>query len=386
MTPIKNLVKFAAKIFEMGKDTKKAKAKPVAKSKSKTVAKKGTPKAAKKTAKPVKKASSVKAKKVVKPVKKATPVKGKKVTKVAKKTLPAKSKKVIKPLKKGTPVKVKKVVKPIKKATAVKAKKSIQPVKKAKPIVKKAVKPVVKKTVKKVAKKAAKPVVNKQGKVVAKKTAKPLVKKSAKKSFVQPKPIQKKIVKQVKPAIEAKPISPVKTEKKKKSVKTVVVKPEPVTKPENGAKLPREINVPKMRYSDEDLKEFKDLIEGKLTTAREELKNLKEALDNHTDSQAGNKAWNMEEGTDSSEMEYLMNQISRQHQYIRNLELALIRVENKTYGICRVTGRLIPKERLRVVPHATMSLEAKVNRKVEETSPGASAVTPPNDFAEGFEE
>lgn len=148
-----------------------------------------------------------------------------------------------------------------------------------------------------------------------------------------------------------------------------------------------ENNETHMRYSDEDLKEFKDLIDKKLVTAREELKNLKESLDNHTESQAGNKAWNMEEGTDTSEMEYLMNQISRQHQYIRNLELALVRVENKTYGICRVSGRLIPKERLRVVPHATMSLESKMGRKNDDVSPGAAVLgTPPTDFAEGFED
>lgn len=140
------------------------------------------------------------------------------------------------------------------------------------------------------------------------------------------------------------------------------------------------------RYSDEDLKEFRELIDKKLTSAREELKNLKENLDNHTESQAGNKAWNMEEGTDTSEMEYLMNQISRQHQYIRNLELAMVRVENKTYGICRVTGRLIPKERLRIVPHATLSLEAKMTRKKDDTSPGAAVSAPPSDFSEGFED
>ncbi|MBL0310602.1 MAG: TraR/DksA family transcriptional regulator [Bacteroidetes bacterium] len=141
------------------------------------------------------------------------------------------------------------------------------------------------------------------------------------------------------------------------------------------------------RYSDKELKEFKDLIDKKLADAREELKNLKESLDNHTESQAGNKAWNMEEGTDTTEMEYLMNQISRQHQYIRNLELALIRIENKTYGICRITGKLIPKERLRVVPHATLSLEAKMTRKTDEgVAPAATLSTPPADFAEGFED
>ena len=82
-----------------------------------------------------------------------------------------------------------------------------------------------------------------------------------------------------------------------------------------------------------------------------------------------------------------MNQISRQHQYIRNLELALMRVENKTYGICRVTGKLIPKERLRIVPHATLSLEAKNNRKAEDVNENAPvAAAPPTDFAEGFED
>ena len=141
------------------------------------------------------------------------------------------------------------------------------------------------------------------------------------------------------------------------------------------------------RYSDAELKEFKVLIEKKLVSAREELVYLKDALDNHTDSQAGSKAWNMEEGSDTSEMETLMNQISRQHQYIRNLELAAVRVENKTYGICRVTGKLIPKERLRVVPHATLSLDAKMSRKEDSTSSEtATAAAPPQDFSEGFED
>ncbi|MBL7778256.1 MAG: TraR/DksA family transcriptional regulator [Chitinophagales bacterium] len=151
---------------------------------------------------------------------------------------------------------------------------------------------------------------------------------------------------------------------------------------------PADPNAPQLRYSDEELKEFKDLIDKKLAIARDELKSLKEALDNHTESQAGNKAWNMEEGTDTSEMEYLMNQISRQHGYIRNLELALVRIENKTYGICRASGKLIPKERLRVVPHATLSLEAKMSRKKEDDTPSAGGgnAAPPTDFSEGFEE
>jgi RNA polymerase-binding transcription factor DksA len=214
----------------------------------------------------------------------------------------------------------------------------------AKPIVKKNVKPAAKKV-------APKPVVKKvEAKIVAKKQEnKPAVKKV----------VQQPVVKPVTPKVEAKKPTPVQQAVTTK--KTEVHQPEPV-----------KIERPTMRYSDEELKEFKVLIDKKLESAREELKYLKDSLDNHTDSQAGNKAWNMEEGTDTSEMETLMNQISRQHTYIRNLELALVRIENKTYGVCRQSGNLIPKERLRIVPHATLSLEAKMNRKVDDESPAAN--------------
>lgn len=329
MASIKNLVKFAAKFFEMGKDKKKAKAKPAAKSKNKPAAKKSAKPAAKKVSKPV-------AKKAAKPASKASSSKSKKVTK---------------------------------------------PVVKAKPVAKKAAKPVAKKTAKSAVKKAVKP--------APKKAVKPVAKKPVQKKVAPAKPIQKKVVKQVTPvkkAVAPKAVIPVKKETTKaKPTAPVQTKPVYHTQQQTIVK-PKEDNRPQMRYSDEDLKEFKELIDGKLNVAREELKNLKEALDNHTESQAGNKAWNMEEGTDTSEMEYLMNQISRQHQYIRNLELALVRIENKTYGICRVTGKLIPKERLRVVPHATMSLEAKMSRKTVEESPAATNAAPPADFSEGFEE
>jgi RNA polymerase-binding transcription factor DksA len=226
--------------------------------------------------------------------------------------------------------------------------------------------------------------------------------KQLKKSAPKAKPVIKKEVKATKPTVakpevkkvtkpEVKPANN-NNHKAKPVANSVPVKPalssqaKPAIKNQATMKH-EETNETHLRYSDEDLKEFKELIEKKLASAREELKNLKEALDNHTESQAGNKAWNMEEGTDTSEMEYLMNQISRQHQYIRNLELALVRVENKTYGICRVSGKLIPKERLRIVPHATMSLEAKMSRKSDEdVTAGATSATPPTDFAEGFED
>jgi RNA polymerase-binding transcription factor DksA len=138
-----------------------------------------------------------------------------------------------------------------------------------------------------------------------------------------------------------------------------------------------------VRYSDADLLFFRNLIDQKMKSAREELQNLKENLDNHTESQSGNKAWNMEDGTDTSDMENMMNQIARQHQYIRNLELAMVRVENKTYGICRVTGGLIPKQRLILVPHATMSIEAKKARRPDDMTPGAGlAENAPGDLTE----
>jgi RNA polymerase-binding transcription factor DksA len=123
---------------------------------------------------------------------------------------------------------------------------------------------------------------------------------------------------------------------------------------------------PTLRYSDAELREFKEIIDKKLVGAREELKNLKDSLDSHTESQVGNKSWNMEEGSDTSEMEYLMNQIARLNKFIRDLEMALVRIENKTYGICRATGKLIDKQRLRIVPHATLSMEAKMTRKSDD--------------------
>lgn len=310
----------------------------------------------KKAAKPAKAGSKPAAKKAAKPAKKATPPAKKAVKPVAKKAKPVANKAV-----KAKPVANKKAAaKPVAKAA-----KKVAP--KAKPIVKKpAAKPVAKPVAKAVVKPAAKPVAKPQPKAVVKPQAKPVVNKKAASNADDLKRIIKADVKPVKQLYKTQ------------------AKPMPEPTPAKRANMKEELN---MRYSDKELKEFKELIEGKLTAAREELKNLKEALDNHTESQAGNKAWNMEEGTDTSEMEYLMNQISRQHQYIRNLELAMVRIENKTYGICRVTGKLIPKERLRIVPHATLSLEAKNNRKSDEgNSDSVVNAAPPSDFAEGFED
>jgi RNA polymerase-binding transcription factor DksA len=117
----------------------------------------------------------------------------------------------------------------------------------------------------------------------------------------------------------------------------------------------------KSRYSDDELQEFKDLIVKKLESSRKELKYLQEQIsrssDMGDDSDARFKG--LDDGTSTSEREYLSQMASRQIQYIGHLEKALIRIENKTYGICRETGKLISRERLRAVPHATLSIEAK---------------------------
>lgn len=124
----------------------------------------------------------------------------------------------------------------------------------------------------------------------------------------------------------------------------------------------QDTNSSKTRYSDEELLEFKGIIMTKLESARSELKYLQEQIsnsgDNGTDDTA-NRYQGMEDSTGSMEKEYLTQMASRQIQFIKHLENALIRIENKTYGICRETGNLISKERLRAVPHATLSIAAK---------------------------
>jgi RNA polymerase-binding transcription factor DksA len=119
---------------------------------------------------------------------------------------------------------------------------------------------------------------------------------------------------------------------------------------------------PTQRYSDADLLEFKDLIQNKLNAAKQELAYLN-GLITRKDSMSGEDSdtryMTMEDGSLSMEREQLSQMASRQIDFIEKLEKALMRIENKTYGICRVTGKLIDKARLRAVPHATLSMEAK---------------------------
>jgi RNA polymerase-binding transcription factor DksA len=228
----------------------------------------------------------------------------------------------------------KKATKPLKKTASKKApaKKKAAPaksaVKKATP--KKAVKSVKKSTPSKSGMKSvsAKP---------AAKVIKPLAAKSVMK--VPAKPVQ-----QVKPAIPA-PAS-------KELSKTMTTK-----KTTNGSE--------KSRYSDNELKEFKELIMRKLDDARSELINLNAAIisanENGTDD-TGASFKMLEDGSDTLAKEEAAQLAARQKKFIEQLEAALVRIENKTYGICRVTGKLIPKERLRAVPHTTQSMEAKLQQ------------------------
>jgi RNA polymerase-binding transcription factor DksA len=218
--------------------------------------------------------------------------------------------------------KSKKASKPAKKATAKKPASG----KKAKPSAKK-VKPAPKKAVKK---------------VVAK--AKPKSK---------PKPIAKKVV------VKSKPAS-------KRPATKSAAKPAPAASHKHHeVKIhhPKKEDSNKTRYSDRDLQEFKNLIDEKLEAAKNELKYLNDQInrkgDNGTDD-TENKFATMEDGTVAMEREYLTQMSSRQAQYIDHLEKALTRIQNKTYGVCRVTGKLIDRDRLRAVPHATLSMEAKM--------------------------
>jgi RNA polymerase-binding transcription factor DksA len=122
----------------------------------------------------------------------------------------------------------------------------------------------------------------------------------------------------------------------------------------------------KVRYSDKDLEEFRGLIEQKIEKARQDLDLLKSAYmndgNNGTDDTSPTfKAF--EEGSETMSKEANTQLAIRQEKFIRDLKNALLRIENKTYGICRVTGKLISKERLKLVPHATLSIEAKNMQK-----------------------
>lgn len=251
----------------------------------------------------------------------------------------------------------KKQAKPAKKAaakakSAVKAKK-VAPTK-AKKVKKKAAAPK-KAAKKKVAKKAP-------AKVAAKKkVAKKVVKKVAKKEVV--KPVLKKATEPA-PKKELRPIAPpIKLSPSQLNI-FPIIKQRPIA---HKPSKPSAMSDDKTRYSDGELKEFETLIVGKLDKAKEEFRILKETLNRNndagTDSTSGGNTKVLEDGAETAEKENLSQLAARQLKYITNLENALIRIKNGTYGICSVTGKLIPKERLIAVPHTTQSIEAKMMKQ-----------------------
>ena len=225
---------------------------------------------------------------------------------------------------------------------------------------------------------------------VKKSTAKSKVKVKVKKVVKAPaaaKKVQPKVVKKVvaKKDIKTKP-----TLKKEDTVKSVAVKAIPVSKKidlKNILSAPKpqhQLNVfpaltqrpiahkppkstvsdDKTRYSDDELMEFESLIKSKLAKSKEEFRILKETLNRNndagTDSTSGGNTKVLEDGAETAEKENLSQLAARQLKYITNLENALVRIKNRTYGICTVTGKLISRERLIAVPHTTQSIEAKM--------------------------
>lgn len=121
-----------------------------------------------------------------------------------------------------------------------------------------------------------------------------------------------------------------------------------------------------VRYSDEELQEFKEIILEKMAQAKSDMESFRSAVAGVSGNGISDTApvfKILEEGQQTLFKEENAQLASRLEKYIKNLEAALVRIENKTYGVCRITGKLIPKERLRVVPHATTTIDAKIEEK-----------------------
>ncbi len=118
----------------------------------------------------------------------------------------------------------------------------------------------------------------------------------------------------------------------------------------------------KTRYSDKELKEFRVLVEERIAQAQEQLEYLQSQLRERMESEES-KVRSLDDAADTSEMTFLISRMRSQKKLISHLENALLRIDNKVYGICRETGKLISKERLKAVPHATLSILAKQNKK-----------------------
>jgi RNA polymerase-binding transcription factor DksA len=316
----------------------------------KTATKKPAPKA---PAKSVKKAASVKkSAKPSKPAPKAPAKAVKKPVPAKKAAKPTPSKQVVK----KAPAKPVKAVKQAPKSAV----KKVAPKAPAAPI-KKVATPAPKQAIKKAAPKAPA--------VPVKKVAVPAPKAPAAKTTVAKPTPQKTTV--------TKSSGIIATAKNPKDIKIPAAKP--VSIPKLNTKSAKEYKpefvksvldskksdpgAPLVRYSDNELREFKDIILRKLESAKKELVYL-QGLISRKDDMGGddseNRYMTMEDGSLSMEREQLGQMASRQITFIDHLEKALMRIENKTYGVCRVTGKLIDKARLKAVPHATLSIEAKM--------------------------
>ena len=208
----------------------------------------------------------------------------------------------------------------------------------------------------------------------AKKTVKAKAKKAPAKKASAPKKAAKKVA--PKKVVAKKVIA-----KKEAPVKKVAAAPAKPAPPQLGAfpmltqrpiahvkpSKPSHGKDDRTRYSDEELKEFEKLILEKLEKARSEYKILKDTLsrdnDAGTDATSGGNTKVLEDGAETAEKENLSQLAARQQKFITNLENALVRIKNSTYGICSVTGKLISKERLIAVPHTTQSIEAKMMKQ-----------------------
>ena len=322
----------------------KAKAKPAAKAKNpapkkaakpaKKVVKKVAPKA---KAKPAKKIVKPAPKKAAKPVKKvvakAKPVK-KPAVKATKPAKVAKPVKAIKPLKEAKPVKPAKAEKPVKAEKIAKASKESSE--------KEAIKQALQKA------NANKPIIDEDD---------PMQPEPKRRRGRQPKP---------KPEGSSRPVSILNREVDMAAIAAYVPPIRNLAKPVAIIPTKKVSTDPnKTRYSDKELAEFRTIIIRKIEEAKKELANLQAILFNpneHGTDDTASSFKMMEDGSDTQAKEEAGQLAARQRKFIEQLENALVRIENKTYGICRVTGKLIPAERLRAVPHTTQSIEAKMQQ------------------------
>jgi RNA polymerase-binding transcription factor DksA len=282
-------------------------------------------------------------------------------------------KKAAKPVKKAAAKKpvAKKIVKKSAPKPATKKAGKATPNKAAKPVSKPAPRPVQKAVVKPAAKPIAKPPVR-PSEAEAAKTAKPPVKPVVKPEVPAPVVVAKKpgtidpksfvsIKPKVKPITKKEPPKPLKVVIPKTTTKSSVKYEPEFTKSVLDPGFYQPSTGPTQRYSDNDLSEFREIIQKKLDAAKKELAYLQGLITRKDEGGDMDEAryMTMEDGSVSMEREQLSQMASRQITFIDHLEKAMMRIENKTYGICRVTGKLIDKARLRAVPHATLSIEAK---------------------------